>query len=110
MLANPPPGFAAFARFIDEGEAAATCGFERVEGNAGDVAGAVDAVADTGGAAVRATREASSDALSGFHQAQRGPDWQPGKPTTIANSNNERMAESFMFRFTSARPGSAKSI
>lgn len=71
------PGFAAFARFIDEGEIppmATACGVTWVEGSAGAVFGSADAVAVTGGAADRATSDASSDALSCFHQAQRGPD------------------------------------
>jgi hypothetical protein len=73
-------GFAALARFIDDGGAASNpvaataWGVTCVDGSGGLVAGATDAVAVTGGAAVRATSEASSGALSCFHQAQRGPD------------------------------------
>jgi hypothetical protein len=95
-----PPGFAAFAKFIDDGGAAATtaaCGVDCVEGNTGAVFAAVDAVAEAGGAADRATSDESSDALSCFHQAQRGTDWQPVVPTATANNIAVRIAKSFIF-------------
>jgi hypothetical protein len=113
VVVNTAPGCAAFARFIDEGGAAAIVaawGADCVEGNTGAVFGAADAVADTRGAADRATSDESSDALSCFHQAQRGPDWQPATPTTIANIIAVRIAKSFIFVLPSPDRAEQKSI
>jgi hypothetical protein len=78
------------ARFADEGEVAgskpgtaAICGVFFVEGSAG--------------AAERATADESSGGVSCFHQAQRGPDWQPNAAARHAVIVNARTAFGFMF-------------
>ena len=80
----------AAARFVDDGDAAGVkpaiataCGFDCAEGNSG--------FAD------RATADVSSGALSCFHQAKRGPDWQPDQAVNTATNARIRSAVNFMF-------------
>ena len=78
------------ARLADDGEVAgsspgtvAICGVFLVDGR--------------GGAAERATADESSGGVSCFHQAQRGPDWQPNAVAKHAATVNARTAFDFMF-------------
>jgi hypothetical protein len=78
------------ARLADDGDVAgskpgtvAICGVFFVEGSAG--------------AAERATADESSGGVSCFHQAQRGPDWQPNAAARHAAIVNARTAFGFMF-------------
>jgi hypothetical protein len=94
-------GAPAAARFADEGGAAgcnvpasAICGCDCADGNAG--------------AADRATTDVSSDVSWDFHQAHRGPDWQPANPAARRAIDNARRAEILMFvqsRLNVARAG-----
>jgi hypothetical protein len=78
------------ARLADDGDVAgskpgtaAICGVFFVDGSAG--------------AAERATADESSGGVSCFHQAQRGPDWQPTAAARHAAIVNARKAFGFMF-------------
>jgi hypothetical protein len=64
---------------------------------AGDVLAAArdcgtDCVEGSAGAADRATSEAFSGVVSCFHQAQRGPDWQPTSATIARTIQRARFA------------------
>jgi hypothetical protein len=78
------------ARLADDGDVAgskpgtaAICGVFFVDGSAG--------------AAERATADESSGGVSCFHQAQRGPDWQPDAAARKAAIVNAPTAYGFMF-------------
>jgi hypothetical protein len=80
----------AAARFAEDGGAAGcnpvaaiACGVDCADGSAG-------------GAAERATSDESSGAFSDFHQAQRGPDWHPERPTNTAAIVNAWANEVFI--------------
>jgi hypothetical protein len=74
---------------VDDGDgvgvkpvAATACGVALDDGSAG----AVEAAAT----------DDSDDDLSVFHQAQRGPDWQPARPTAMLASITAWMANDLM--------------
>jgi hypothetical protein len=99
VVVSTAPGLAAFARFIDEGGATAATaawGVDCVDGNAGAVFDAVDAVADSEGEVDCATSGVPSVDLPGFHQAQREPDWHPAMPMVITNNIAVWIAKSFI--------------
>jgi hypothetical protein len=58
---------------VDSREAVIVCGVANLDGNWG---------------AVRATTDESSGGASFFHQAKRGPDWQPINPTVTSTNPN----------------------
>ena len=62
-----------------------------VDGSTGGTAGD-----STSGAAERATSELSSEAVLFFHQAQRGPDWQPTSVATISTIQTNWLDLNFM--------------
>jgi len=85
----PPAGALAAARFADDGETAGVkpatataCGVDCEDGNLG--------------VAERATTDVSSGAVSFFHQAVRGPDWQPMTAAKEATKVNDRSAVRFI--------------
>jgi len=89
----------AAARFADDGEAAGckpsavgTCGVVCADGNVGS--------------ADRATTEVSAGISSVFHQAHRGPDWQPVIPMNAVAIANARIVVDLMFTQSRLESGS----
>jgi hypothetical protein len=77
------------ARLADEGGDAGCS-------SVGEIACGVDWSDGNSGAAERAVSDVSSGALSRFHHAKRGPDWQPTIPVSTAAIANARMTLIFM--------------
>jgi hypothetical protein len=83
---TPPIGDPAAAKLLDDGDVAGVSpatatasGFVWADGSAGLPVGDAE----------RATADVSSGAFSCFHQANRGPPWQPATMAKTANAKNE---------------------